>query len=182
MSAPTRSIDRRDAAVTAALAGAVVIILGYASGIGLRPENAVSATLPQPTPATVAPMPIGPTPVAVPAPLPVVVAPAAPAVRPAPAAVPTTAAPTHAPPTPSPSSTPTPSAAATCAPGLLDPLVGSLPLVGEVSSLLSGLLGTATTPAAGTTPSPDLLSCTIGAVLGPSCCGSVTGRTASGAR
>jgi hypothetical protein len=191
MTSPIRSIDRRDAAITAALAGMVVIILGYASGVGLRPEAAVPATVQQPAaPSAIEPTtPVDPPPVAVAAPAPVVVPPA-PIVQhgPVPTSTPT--------PTPSatPATTPSPAAASTCAPGLVSSLVGDLPLVGNVSGLLSGLIGTggllgsATTPASGATSATsatsgtDPLSCAVGALLGPSCCSAKAARTSARTR
>jgi hypothetical protein len=170
MISPTRTIDRRDAAVTAALAGAVLVILGYASGIGLRPEAAVSATPPVQSPPTPE-APLIPTPSTV-VPHPVVaVVPVAPAMSHA-ATVATVPGPTHAmpsPSTPSPDPLPTPVDEPTCSPGLVEGIVGNLPLVTNVASLLSGLVGSGP------------LGCTIGAVIGPSCCGNLAARISPGA-
>lgn len=47
----TGAIDLREAAVASALAGAVVVALGYASGLGLPVRNDAQATLEQPAPA-----------------------------------------------------------------------------------------------------------------------------------
>lgn len=178
-----RTIDRRDAAVTAALAGMVLVVLGYASGIGLRPAAETTATLPQPTPTPTPAVadPVLPSP-AVAAP---VAAVGAPMVMGPPPAAPTSAAITHpsatitpTPSVPTPSATPDP----TCPPALLEGLVGDLPLVGEVSSLLSGVVGSL--PLVGTTqtatdpgPQTGVLGCTVGAVLGPTCCQAAVART-----
>jgi len=184
-----RTIDRREAAVTAALAGAVLVILGYASGIGLRPQSTASAVAPQPEPTTTAPLTPAPTAVAVvpPAAVPAPVAPAAPVIHthvPAPSASPAPP-PSPAPTTPTPSPDPAPS----CAPGLLESLVGELPVVGDASTLVSGLTSGLTSgllgsvpllgpsPAAATTEPPSALACTLGAVLGPSCCDAEAART-----
>jgi hypothetical protein len=152
-SATAHTIQRRDAAVTAALVGGVLVILGYASGIGLKPQSAVSASLAVPhAPAATTAAPEGETPApAQPvAEAPVVAAPVAgPGMVSAhvtgPAAPPTTpaSAPATEPPTP-PATEPAPDPAPTlsCATAPVDGLLGGLPLVSDVTSLVENLLGT----------------------------------------
>jgi hypothetical protein len=180
----TLTTDRRDAAVTAALAGMVLVIVGYASGIGLRPPAEVSATLPDQTTPSASPDPVlNPAPPSLSA----VEAPAA-------VAMPTSMPPAHVPsvpatpashtPTVSPSAmptqTPTPS---DCPQGLVDTLVGDLPLVSGLTSLVSGLL---TTPLLGSTAVPDSgptdpLGCTVKSIIGTSCCAdTAAARTTTG--
>jgi hypothetical protein len=134
-----RTIDRRDAAVTAALSGAVLVIVGYASGIGIKPAAEVTATLPQqPAPSAVTePAPAPQAPVAVAPPIAPVPVPAAPA--------PTTAVPAPASshvhsPAPDPTPTTPPTEPTACATGMVPGLVDTLPVVGAVSPLVTGLL------------------------------------------
>ena len=141
------TVDRRDAAIAAALAGMVVIILGYASGVGIKdPDQLVSATpavtaAPQPaeTPLPAAPVAVSPPLTGLPRSYVVTL--------PAPT-VPTPTHPrTHVPATPTvPSETPTPAEPTpSCTASLLDglPLVGPVvsSLLGGVTPLVSGLLG-----------------------------------------
>jgi hypothetical protein len=152
------TVDRRDAAVAAALAGTVVVIVSYAAGLGIERSDAVAATEPpaapsapadpaqeqapeagaapaaQP-PAPVAPLaPSAPVPTSPPA-SPEASAPSQPATpsQPSPAD-PHSPHPSEPPPTPG---EPTPS----CAPGVLDdvPVVG--PVTEAATSFLSALLG-----------------------------------------
>jgi len=159
---------RRDHVIAAGLAGAVVIVVGYASGLGLKPGSvgagsSVTAdggqhSTPQ-TPAGERPVPSGqlPSPDAVP-PMPPVPGGTQPVdVPPSPPdVVPVTTMPTEQPPpgTPSPE----------CQPGLVQPVLNAasgLPLVGDLtgglgitgpSGLLSTLLGSCPAPAVATTP------------------------------
>jgi hypothetical protein len=181
MASPTaRTIDRRDAAVTAGLAGAVLVIVGYASGIGLRPAAEVAATLPE-QPATSTPSASEPT-----APLVPPIAAEMPASMPAAMPVlpvPSTTNPvaSHTPaPSPRPTPTPTPTASS-CPKGLVATLVGGLPLVGEVTSLVTDLLSAPLVGSADVSESPaattDPLDCAVGSVLGTTCC--VTESTAA---
>jgi hypothetical protein len=139
----THTIDRRDAVVAAALSGTVLVILGYASGVGLRTTSEVAATLPPttstpaPTESTAAAQAL--TPMAM---QPVAQMPAMPM-----AAAHSTVAmpsPTHSMPmpttSPTPTSTPTPSGA-DCSTGPLDSLTGALPLVDQVVPLVTQLVG-----------------------------------------
>ena len=150
----TMSIDLREAAVASVLAGAVVIVLGYASGLGLH-TPLVAAAGPAPTaPVTV------PEPIAVPATATVV---------PGTVFVPVVTrvevpVPVHTYPHTTPTATPTPTEppAETCEPGLL----GSL--LSPVDSLLGGI----------TAP----VTCTVDGLLGSGCCGSTaTGLLNKGA-
>jgi hypothetical protein len=180
--ADARTIDRRDAAVAAALAGMVVVVLGYASGLGLRTSNASAA--PSVPGVSAAP--------------PSATAPGTPTTPPSTGTT-THGAETHgsatpsdqhsassnhtqttdthtdpmAPhgsaPTPAPAPTPTASAG-TCQPGLLEGLPLAGPAVGSVSSLLTPVLGSPTDQS-------GLLTCTVGAVLGPRCCTTSAART-----
>jgi hypothetical protein len=171
------SIDVREATVAAVIAGAVVVILGYASGFGLQVPLIQAATVY--TPAPVVPLPTPPAALVAPGSVgllysggPVGVAP-----------VHTYPIPTPRPPVPS--ATPTQPALSTCSAGLLGGLlepVGSLVDAVLGGGLLAGgLLGGAT---AGSTSSQagaanksgrgllggDLLGCGVSGLLGSSCC------------
>lgn len=177
-----RTVDRREAAVTAALAGGVLVIVGYASGIGLRPATEIAAALPEqpaasapvvpaPTPSPTAPTPIAPPPAAVPVPASLPVAPTHPTVPMHPSPSPPAAPPASAAPIPSP-------AATDCPPGLVPSLVGALPVVGTVTSLVTDLLTTPLLAPAGATAVPETtggpLGCTVGALLATTCCSEAT--------
>lgn len=181
----TPPTDRREAAVGAALAGAVVVVLGYASGIGLV-EPAQTTTVQPPTPpssvarATGSPDPAAVSPVVqlVPAP-PVPVVPGHDADRKR----------RHQhPEEPSPSPTIPPAAPEEdCGPGLLE----SLPVVGSVGETVSSVLEAAggTAPLLGRTltppPSPEqepgVLSCVTGTLVGFPCCDGWAARERDGA-
>lgn len=140
------SIDLREAAVASVLAGAVVVVLGYASGLGLHTPVIASVVKPAPpvtapaAPQVIATAPVMPGTVFVPVIRTVKV----------PAPVHEYPHPTPAPvPTPTPTPTGPPSTA--CEPGLL----GSL--LAPVDSLLGGL----------TSP----VTCAVDGLLGSSCCG-----------
>lgn len=145
------TIDLREAAVTAVLAGAVVVVLGYASGLGLHtPVVRASVVTPPQAPVTVQAVPpaVASTPV-----LPgtvFVAVPAAPAPVPAEhhVAHPSDPAPTTPTPTPEP-------VAPDCAPGLLTGLLR--PVTG---SLLGGVLSAVTDP----------VTCAVDGLLGGTCC------------
>jgi hypothetical protein len=172
--------DRREAAVAAALAGAVVVILGYASGLGASPPGEIAAV--QQPPATSAPPATTATPFPVTLPdLPVAAVPQAghrahltPAphehtpATPPPAEEPTPTAP----PTPEPPSEPADACPSTLVDGL--PVVGPgaakttaklLPLIGGVP-ILEVLLGEQ-----GPVDGDDPLACLVGELIGPPCCG-----------
>jgi len=155
------------------LAGGVVVILGYASGIGIAPTDAATAApAPQPPAAAAPAAPVVTPPVATPV--------APPMVMPGTSTMPdmSMAADTPAPavtePEPTPTdSEPTPSEpAATCPPSVL----ASLPAVGQLSSsLLSSVLTSAPLvsdlagpPVEGKAPGP--LTCLVGTLVGPTCC------------
>lgn len=143
---------RRDHVIAASLAGAVVVVVGYASGIGLRPGSAADAATPPPVadggppaPATTQPLPSGLPPSGVPAvPLPAGAPPAEPmppmppvpstpgdvVVAPTPAPVPTTPPTTPPPPPPG---TDVPACEPGAAQQVLD-TVGGLPLLGTVTT------------------------------------------------
>ena len=150
-SSTARTIQRRDAAVTAALVGGVLVILGYASGIGLEPQSTVAASLAQPQAPTTTPAPDGETPApAEPvAEAPAVAAPvggsgtvSAHVTGPATAAsTPSPAPSTQAPPTPPADPAPEPAPVLSCATEAVDGLLGGLPLVSDVTALVQNLLG-----------------------------------------
>lgn len=148
------SIRPRESAVTAALAGAVVVVLAYASGFGLR-TPLVAAPVPQ---APTSPEPTVSVPTAVPAPTygPIVIA-GPPAATPQPVASSTPSPrvePTPGSPTPVPTETP-------CTPGV----VGAL--LQPVSSLVDGLLGTGLLDVG-----LGGVGCTVDGLLGSDCCAS----------
>jgi len=152
----------REQAVAALLVGAVVILLGFASGLGLDPAASTSSAA-QPTPASSTPAaPAATTPPAVP--VAVTTPPVVYVAEPAPPAVPvaiapppvseSTALPTTPPASPSSSGTPsshpttptTPAPPSTtpappsCSPGLLSSLLGALlPSTGDGAGGLLGL-------------------------------------------
>ena len=179
-------VDRRDAAMAAVLAGGVVIILGYASGIGLTPTDAATAAPPaaQPPAATAPAAPVTTPPPAAPIAQPAM--PAMPAM-PGTSTLPDMSMPMEptgtATPEPDPEPTPSPEptdAADVCPPSVL----GSLPAVGQLtSSLLSSVLSTtpvvsdlAGPPVTGKAPGP--LTCLVGTLVGPTCC-TTTATTAA---
>ncbi|MFL6022767.1 MAG: hypothetical protein ACJ72O_05445 [Marmoricola sp.] len=150
------SILPRESAVTAVLAGAVVVVLAYASGFGLRTPLVA---------APVSPAPASPTVAAVPGTvLPVTVAPPVVVTLPAPTPSSPAAAPRPRPPEPV-VATPTPVAPTptTCAPGVTGALLT------PVTSLVDGLLGVdlLSSPA-------SLVDCTVGSLLGSPCCDAST--------
>lgn len=184
------TVDRRDAAVAAALAGAVVVIVGYAAGLGIESTDAVAATEPPVAPSVpAAPVPnqasgAGAAPAGQ-APALVAPAPAVPNVsvgspdspdpstpsQPDAPGQPSSPADPHSPHSPHPSEpTPTPGdPTPSCAPGLLD----DVPVIGAVTeaatTFLSGILDAV--------PVVDelvggLFDCTVGTLVGSSCCGS----------
>ncbi|MGK3207177.1 hypothetical protein [Amycolatopsis sp. MEPSY49] len=147
---------RRDHVIAASLAGAVVVVVGYASGIGLRPGGAADAATPpavadgghsaapetpgaQPVPSALPPsdVPVSPLP-AVPVgdrpaePMPPI--PGGVDVTPAPAPDPELPAPTSPPePAPPPPGTEVPACQPGAAQQVLD-TVGALPLLGAVTT------------------------------------------------
>ena len=173
------TMDRRDAAVASALAGLVVVILGYASGLGLQTSNAASVpSVPGLT--TAPPTASAPDSTDTPPEDPGhdssahgvtdteqhaasaghTQTPHSPTTDPhADPATPHVPAPTT-PPTLEPAPT---DPATTCQTGLLEglPVVDSL--ARPVSSLLSPVVGSPTSQS-------GLLACTVGAVVGPACC------------
>jgi hypothetical protein len=163
------TIDRRDAAVAAALAGAVVVVLGYASGVGIRTSGEVVAMQQPPAVQPAAPQTgrTTTTPPILVAQSPILTAPVStPRVvhehpRPATPHDHTPAEPT---PTPEPEPEPTPAPTA-CRPSLLDGLPVAGPLVEAASSLLFGVV--AATPVTALT---DPLACAVGKLVGPTCC------------
>ena len=193
-SSNARSIQRRDAAVTAALAGGVLVILGYASGIGITPASETDAAVPSPHPS-----PEAVAPARTPDP-PATIA-AQDAAPPAVVAVPATPRPVAVPPAPTPTSAPAPedsqepeasaapsapapqSPAPTCPTGIVGGPVSELPVVPGVLSLVTSLLTTPLvgTPTAPTSPDADPLACTIGSLTGTTCCPSPAAARTSGA-
>lgn len=181
------TVDRRDAAVAAALAGAVVVIVGHAAGLGIESSDAVAAAeppvvpsapatpVPDQAPAAVAPPAVqAPAPVAPMLPMPPVsvVPPASPEPsapsQPSAPAQPSSPADPHSPhpsePTPTPAG-PTPR----CAPGVLDDVPVVAPVTEAVTTFLSAILGVV--------PVVDeltgsLIDCTVGTLVGSSCCSS----------
>jgi hypothetical protein len=171
-------MERRDAAVTAALSGAVLVILGYASGIGLRPATEVNASLEQPAAPAVStapllvPSPAQPVEVVPPAPLsgpmPAATAPM-PAHTPSPSASPDVPTPSAQPSAPPPSAEPT-----ACPSGLVGTLVADLPLVDGVVSLVTGLLDGVVGGVLPSDGANQTLPCTVGALVSTSCCSAAT--------
>lgn len=187
MSSTSTSVSRRDAAIAAALAGTVVVVLGYASGLGVTVEPAITTLSPA--------QPMEPfSPVPEPAPT-TEVAPVQ-AVAPVPAAVPTQPAsetpempdqpshpmPTEPAPDPGPTTDPDPT---TDPPDPEEPecssLLEELPIVGPATVPITSLLGdllVSTQDAIGldlpaaSPADPGSLDCILGAVVGPACCGS----------
>jgi len=173
------TIDRRDAAVASALSGLVVVILGYASGLGLQTSSASPAPS---IPGLSAAPPSASAPDSADTP------PEDPSHDPSthgstgtdqhsassghtqtahtqttdPHADPATP---HVPtPTTPPTSEPAPAdPAAACGSGLLDGLPVASSLAGPVSSLLTTVVGSPRSQS-------GLLACTVGAVVGPACC------------
>ena len=171
------TIDRRDAAVASALAGLVVVILGYASGLGLQTSNATVPSVPglsTAPPSASAPdeaeTPDGPG--------------HGSSAHGTTGSAQHTASSSHTetehtdstdphsdpttPHAPSPTTPPTSEApptdpTTTCGPGLL----ASLPVAGALAKPVSSLL----TPVVGSARGQNgLLACTVGAVVGPACC------------
>ena len=155
------------------LAGGVVVILGYASGIGITPTDAATAAPPaaQP-PAATAPA----VPATTPPPATTIAQPAMPGtstmpdmVMPADSPQPATVDPE---PTPSPTEPEPTEPDATCGPSVLE----GVPAVGELtSSLLSSVVSS--TPVVSDLAGPPVdgqatgpLSCLIGTLVGPTCC------------
>lgn len=171
------SIDRRDAAVAAALAGAVVVVLGYASGVGIQTASEVVAMQPPPAVQPAAPQVEGTvtTPPVLVAQPPILTAPA-----PVPGGVhehtrPATShdhTPAEPSPEPAPEPEPTPTA---CRPGLLDGLPVAGPVVGAASTLLFGVISA--TPVV--TALADPLACPVEQLVGPTCCATEAAETRS---
>ncbi len=172
-------VDRRDAAMASVLAGGVVVILGYASGIGITPADPAGAASPaaQP-PASAAPA----APATTPPPASTIAHPPMPAM-PGPNAMPDMAMPDNPhtmEPTPTPTEAEPPDAADTCPPSVLE----ALPAAGQLSSsLLSSVLSTAPVvsdlagpPVEGKAPGP--LTCLVGTLVGPTCCTTTTATAA----
>jgi hypothetical protein len=181
VSAPaTQSVTRRDAAVAAALAGAVVVVLGYASGLGITVPSTLSVAPPADpaTPSAPRVTPQAPAaPMTMPATAPAVAMPGTQAgtTHEHPTGPGPTTPPVSDPPAPGPDPEPPDPHGGGCGKGLVE----ALPVVGAaaapVTSLIGSVLGStpvvddvAAPPAPGRTPGP--LSCVVGAVLGPSCC------------
>jgi hypothetical protein len=154
------------------LAGGVVVILGYASGIGITPTDAATAAPPaaQPPAATAPAVPTTTPPPAAP-----IAQPAMPGTStmpdmamPAGSSHPATVDPE---PTPSPTE-PEPEPTDTCPPSVLE----GLPAVGQLtSSLLSSVVSS--TPVVSDLAGPPVdgqatgpLSCLVGTLVGPTCC------------
>lgn len=176
----TQSVDRRDAAVAAALCGAVVVLLAYAAGIGIQVPGKLTVAPPTAPEAPVV-VPVAPAVVPLPVSQPVV----QPVVRvPAP---PPTAAPPHEHPQPDPTPTPRPEPPApptdarTCEPGVLagtpatEPVASLLETVVRSLPLLSTL---AAPPEPGV--EPGLLSCVVGALVATQCCTPATTGSEAG--
>ena len=176
------AIDRRDAAVAAALAGLVVVILGYASGLGIQTSNASSApTVPglSAAPPTASAPDDADTPPEDPGHDTTVHGTTGTGQHTASAGHTQThhtgttdphthPATPHAPePTPRPHEPEPTKPTTSCGPGLLGGLPVAGALVEPVTSLLTPAVGSAS---AQTGP----LACTVGAVLGPACCATTT--------
>jgi hypothetical protein len=167
-SSSPETIDRRQAAVAAALAGTVVVVLGYASGVGIRTTSdpvAIEPPVAQPaTPQTDGPATAAPPITAMQMPFPTSAA-HAPHHQARPAAphdhMPAEPSPTLDPePEPEPEPVPTP-----CAPSLME----DLPVAGSLVEAASSLLFTVV----GSTPvltDLDPLTCSVRDLVGPPCC------------
>lgn len=166
-STPSGSIDRRDAAVAAALAGAVVVVLGYASGVGIQTSGQSVLTQPPPVVQPAAPRTdeAAAPPVAF-AQAPVLTAPAA-----IPVPVHEHARPaaqhhhTPAGPTPTPEPVPEPPVPPGCETGLLEGLPVAGPLAGATSALLFGVVRTV--PVVGELKP---VVCEVAELVAPACC------------
>lgn len=154
------------------LAGGVVVILGYASGIGITPTDAANAAPPvaQP-PAATAPA----VPTTTPPPATTIAQPAMPGTSTMPDMTPADSShpATHDPePTPSPTEPEPTEPADSCGPSVLE----NLPAVGQLtSSLLSSVVSS--TPVVSDLAGPPVegqatgpLSCLVGTLVGPTCC------------
>ena len=153
------------------LAGGVVVILGYASGIGINTDPAAAAAPAAQPPAATAPA----APMTTPPPATTIAQPAMPPM-PGPSTMPDMPAePSHSDtthPTPSPTEPEPTEPAETCPPSVLS----SIPAVGGLtSSLLSSVLSTtplvsdlAGPPVEGKADGP--LTCLVGTLVGPTCC------------
>ncbi|MFL6173687.1 MAG: hypothetical protein ACJ716_12425 [Marmoricola sp.] len=163
---PTESMSilPRESAVTAALAGAVVVVLAYASGFGLHTPMMAAPVNPVPSIPTLAAAPDLPVPVAPP----IVVTIPLPTLAPTPTAAPTpTVAPIRAP-KPAATTPPVTPSPTGCSPGV----VGGL--LAPVASLVDGLLGADLLGADLLGPSANVVDCTIVALSGSTCCESST--------
>lgn len=165
-STPSSSIDRRDAAVAAALAGAVVVVLGYASGVGI--QTSADSVLTQQPPAVQPAAPHNETaaapPVAI-APAPILTAPVTfPVVQPHEHARPATPH-DHTPVEPTPTPTPAPEPTPTCETGLLESVPVAGPLLGAASSVVFGVVRTAPLVS-----ELDPVVCAVTDLLVPTCC------------
>jgi hypothetical protein len=171
-------VDRRDAAMASVLAGGVVVILGYASGIGITPTDAATAAPPaaQPPAATT---PAAPT--TTPPPAATIAGPTIPGTSTMPdMAIPADSphTSTHQDPTPAPTEPePTPEPADACPPSVVE----GLPAVGQLtSSLLSSVVSSTplVSDLAGPPPEGDgPLTCLVGTLIGPTCCTVTTTAT-----
>lgn len=171
------SIGAREAAVTAALAGAVVVVLGYASGLGLR-APLVAGVVTRP-PAPVVSSPVAPAPTVVPG---VVLVPAVITPPPIAAATPSVHQyPVPAAPTPSSVPSPTPAEPPACTPGVLDGVLA--PVSALLGGLLDGgLLGDGELGLSDGAGSSGGLVCDVTALLASPCCGSTAVRAKAGSR
>lgn len=188
MSSTSSTVTRREAAVAAALAGTVVVVLGYASGLGVSVEPATTVlSPPQPAaPYSAAPEPTA-QPVAAPAMAPPLTAPSAAPTQPTSETPEHTHHPTptepHPDPIPDPDPSPDPSPDPTGpggGPQCSSPLE-ALPVLGPATVPLTSLLGdvlATTQEALGLAPPTSSsdglapLECLLGAALSPTCCGS----------
>jgi hypothetical protein len=175
-------VSRRDAAVAAALTGAVVVVLGYASGLGIQTDSTSLAQPPVQT-APVVPepamtMPVEPTLPAMTMTPEMVSAPDVPMDMPTLLPTDTTTTEPTTEPTPGEPTPTTNFPQTTCPPALLEqlPVVG--PATTPVTSLLISVLGSL--PVVGdltgpvlTTRTPGSVACILGTVVGPQCCDDV---------
>jgi len=158
------------------LAGGVVVILGYASGIGITPTDAATAAPPAAPPSAATAPPASTTP----PPATAIAQPVMPGTStmpdmPVSVGSPHPAAHDPEPAEPEPTE-PEPSPTDTCPPSVLE----GLPAVGETTStLLSSVLSSAPVvsdlagpPAEGKEAGP--LTCLVGTLVGPTCCATTT--------
>lgn len=178
---PSLTVSRRDAAIAAALTGTVVVVLGYASGLGLelqqslaQPPSSPSAPITTEQSPTTEPIPAAPSPMTAIPGLPVLPPISVPDLPELPTELPTEPPATE--PTDPGTTAPPPDVdePTSCPPALLE----ELPIVGEVTPPVTGLLAAVLGSLPISLPVLGDLTCLVGEVVGPKCCAPVdAGRT-----